>query len=624
MSDSTLTAPEFTDVDLGPALDLARRIWGFSELRPAQESAVRAALAGRDGLVVLPTGGGKSLCYQLPALLRPGLTVVVSPLISLMEDQLSALRENGVAAGMLTSTMSGAERREVYQQLDERALKLLLVAPERLMLDGFRERLERAGISALAVDEAHCISHWGHQFRPEYRMLGQWRQSFDELPTMAFTATATPRVRADMVEQLGLRDPVEVVGDFDRPNLTYRSLPRSNVVGHVKRLKAKHPHGAGIVYCLRRKDVESLTGQLKASGLDCASYHAGLPGDERRRVQQAFRSEDLNLVVATVAFGMGIDRPDVRFVVHASLPKGVEQYAQETGRAGRDGLAADCLLLYSGADFHGWKSMLDEGDPGGLDRLQRMWRFAASATCRHKGLVEHFGQRYDPGEGCGACDVCLGELRSVDDAQRVAQMILSCVVRCRGRGAAHVTDVLRGRDTQKVRQTGHAELSTYGLLGEHSQRAVRSFIDQLLAQGLVAQRPGTYPTLYLTEAGRQVLQGGEVELYLPPEAPKAKRKKGPAAEVAPQDMELFERLRALRRSMAIEREVPPYVLFNDATLRAMATARPTSREAFLLVKGVGETKADRLGPAFLGAIAAYLADHGPGDDAGASEPDPVA
>ncbi|TDJ70107.1 MAG: RecQ family ATP-dependent DNA helicase, partial [Planctomycetota bacterium] len=479
-------------VDLEGAMEevhrRVRHTFGFEELRPSQERAIRASLAGRDALVVLPTGGGKSLCYQAPALVRDGLTVVVSPLISLMKDQRDALRANDVPVAMLTSAQPPGERREVLRALEDRELKLLYVAPERLVMDGFLDLLQRAGLAAIAVDEAHCISHWGHDFRPEYRRLGELRQMHPQLPIHAMTATATPRVREDIVTELGLRDPVRIVGDFDRPNLTYRVQPRSDLVGQIMSVIGRHQGDAGIVYCLRRADVDRIARDLAGRGVRCLPYHAGLGPELRRQAQDAFQNESIDVIVATVAFGMGIDKPDVRFVVHASLPKGIEQFSQETGRAGRDGLPSECVLVYSGTDYHGWKNLIErssrEAELAGLEsagadldaalqRLDHVWSLASGATCRHRQLVEYFGQAWDK-ESCEACDVCLGELELVPDGSVVAQKILSCVVRCQQRyGAAHITEVLRGAQTARMRQTGHDSLSTYGLLAEHSAREIR-------------------------------------------------------------------------------------------------------------------------------------------------------
>ncbi|HVS08283.1 MAG TPA: RecQ family ATP-dependent DNA helicase, partial [Planctomycetota bacterium] len=572
-----------------------RRVWGHPSLRPLQAEAMEASLAGRDALVVLATGAGKSLCYQAPALVRPGLTAVVSPLISLMKDQIDALRSNGVPAEMLTSAQTSLERREVRARLAERRAKLLFVAPERLMLDGFLDELVRWGLSALVVDEAHCISHWGHDFRPEYRQIGRIRREHPGVPIQAFTATATPAVREDVVRQLGLCSPAVLIGSFDRPNLTYRFVPRADLEAQVLAVVRRHPDQAGIVYCLRRKDVDQLAARLAARGVSTLPYHAGLDAATRKENQERFLEESVQVVVATVAFGMGIDRADVRFVAHAHLPKGVEQFSQETGRAGRDGLPAECVMLYSAADYYGWKGLMErsaqeasdarspieaagaaeiaeelaaaersaaERSAGELEaalrRLSEMLRFATGATCRHRYLVEHFGQAWGArAGGCGACDVCLGELGAVEGADVLAQKILSCVVRVGQRfGSAYVADVLRGEGGERVRTLGHDQLSTFGLLRQHPAREIRHWIEQLVGLGHLLVAPGPYPTLYLSPSGVELLRGKlPVTLFEMPKRTRAARPRTSLASLAAEegapapDEALFERLRALRRRL---------------------------------------------------------------------------
>jgi len=466
------------------------------------------------------------------------------------------------------------------------------------------------------VDEAHCISHWGHDFRPEYRRLGQLREALPGVSLHAFTATATPRVRRDIVEQLGLVDPEIVVGTFDRPNLVYRVRRRSNLLAQVRRVLDAHRGEGGIVYCLARRDVDGLTARLADRGYSVAPYHAGLSDEERKRHQEEFVNERVDVIVATVAFGMGIDRSNVRFVLHAAAPRSVEHYQQETGRAGRDGLPAECVLLYSPADFAVWRSLLEgsgEATPEALELMSHMWRYASQVSCRHRALSRYFGQEH-PG-ACGACDVCLGELEPVAEATVLAQKILSCVVRTGQRwGAAHVTDVLRGATTEKVRQTGHDALSTYGLLEGMPVAELRGYLDQLVDLELLAQESGRFPVLSVTPAGWELLRNQRTcELWRQPAPPKRARKS--AAPRKPRrddaswegvDTELFDRLREVRREIAGERKVPPYVIFHDRTLRDMARLKPASPAQLLQVYGIGERKAAELGPRFLEAIAGYL------------------
>jgi ATP-dependent DNA helicase RecQ len=630
--------------------EVVARVWGYSELRPLQAEAMLASLERRDALVVLATGGGKSLCYQAPALVRDGLTVVLSPLISLMQDQIAGLAESGVQAAMLTSAQETSEKREVFQRLRAGSLKLLFVSPERFVVPGFIEELAQLGLATLVVDEAHCISHWGHDFRPEYRRIGELRTLLPNVPIQAFTATATPQVRSDIVRQLGLREPEVLVGNFDRANLTYRFLPRAEEVEQVLSVIRRHPGEAGIVYCLRRTDVDELAPELARAGIRCLPYHAGLGAATREENQARFLAEEIEVIVATVAFGMGIDRPDVRFVVHAALPKGVEQFAQETGRAGRDGLPSECVMLYSGADYHGWRNLQErshsearasgvEIDPQeaerSLERLSEMYGFATSATCRHRFLVQHFGQEWTGGETCGACDVCLGELRAAADAQRVAQMILSCVVRCEQRyGAGHVADVLRGASTERIRAAGHDRLSTFGLLHERHPREIRHWIEQLVGLDHLRVAPGQYPTLSLTRTGVEVMKAQrDVQLYDLPVPPRSRRA-APARVVTTRrgklsfepdgagggrtavtsdgaeieltvDATLFDRLRNLRRRLARERGVPPYLIFGDRTLQELAALRPTTLDELRGIRGIGQAKLADLGPLFVAEIVSF-------------------
>ena len=588
-------------------LETIRKHWGYSSLRPLQEEAALAVLDRRDSLVVMPTGGGKSLCFQAPALLQDSVTIVVSPLISLMKDQVDGLRECGVAAAQMNSSQSMDDLRAVERAVLSGKVKLLFVSPERLAMPQFRDLIRRAAVTTFAIDEAHCISHWGHDFRPEYRQLRAIREEFPQASVHAYTATATPNVRRDIAAQLGLRDPLILVGDFDRPNLTYRVLPRHDEAKQVLDVIERHRGEGGIVYCIRRRDVDSLAAKLRQRGHNALAYHAGLTQDERRDAQDAFATEKCDLVVATVAFGMGIDRSNVRFVLHTAMPKSVEHYQQESGRAGRDGLEAECVLLYSGADLMLWKSMLGDSsdDPAHAEsqikHLQDIDRYCSGAACRHRALVEYFGQSFTTGP-CNACDICLGETEEVSDALTIAQKIVSCVYRVRESfGVSHVVGVLRGEDTDKVRERGHDQLSTYGLLKGQSRQDVREWVYQLIAQGFLAQTTGEYPVLCLGARSREVLRGvAEVRLRRPAvrkrDSPGERRaSRAPVVDGAPYDRDLFEALRTWRRAEAQERGVPPYVIFSDRTLRELARTKPSTLVELREIYGIGEAKLEAFG-----------------------------
>jgi ATP-dependent DNA helicase RecQ len=595
-------------------LATVHRYWGFSELRPLQEPAIRAGLERRDSLVVMPTGGGKSLCYQVPAELAQRTDIVVSPLISLMKDQVDGLRESGYPAGALYSGMPLDTVRETEAQIAARRYRLVFVAPERLLTQRFLQLVERLQVRAFAIDEAHCISHWGHDFRPEYRQLAELKTRFPQASVHAYTATATARVRADIVEQLRLHNPAVLVGTFDRPNLMYRIVPRVDAQMQVLQALRRHPGAAAIVYCISRRDTEAMAEVLQANRLRAAFYHAGMEADERRRTQDAFASEEIDVVAATVAFGMGIDRSDVRCVIHAAMPKSIEHYQQETGRAGRDGLEAECVLLYSAADVLRWESLIeksaaDASAPGEViaaarELLEHMRRFCTGVHCRHRRLSEYFGQEYSK-PNCEACDLCLNEVEGLADATVTAQKILSCVARAGERfGAEHIVDVLLGANTDRVRRWRHEELSTYGLMKGTNRKTLINMLYQLLDGGLLERTAEERPVLRLNDASRDVLRGKRTVRLLQPKA-EVQKTRFDEQSWEGVDHGLFESLRTLRRQVADERDVPAYVLFSDATLRDMARVRPGSASALLGIRGVGERKLADLGPRFLELIATY-------------------
>ena len=598
--------------------DVIARYWGYTSFRPLQREAMEAVLGGRDSLVVLPTGGGKSLCFQAPALVCPGLALVVSPLISLMKDQVDTLVGNGVPAALYNSSLGSGEKARVIAGMRDGRYRLLYVSPERLVGEGsdaFLSLLSKCDVSFIAVDEAHCISQWGHDFRPEYRQLARLRQALPGVSLHAYTATATARVRRDIAAQLALVEPAEFVGAFDRPNLLYRVLPRATLKRQLLDVIERHQDEAGIIYCTSRKEVDALAAWLTATGVPALPYHAGLSDIERSTHQDSFLSERVNIMVATVAFGMGIDRSNIRFVVHAGAPRSLEHYQQESGRAGRDGLEAECLLLSSSADFMRWRVMLERGgelSDASQTLLRQMERYATSVGCRHRHLSEYFGDRY-PKDGCGACDFCLNELETAADPIVIARKVLSCVVRVGQRfGAMHLSSVLRGHASEQVVTRGHDSLTTFGLLSGASVAEVRGYIEQLLGHGLLQQTDDAYPVLALTARGLTLLKDEASAPGLTLARQRTPRKDAPRARSRAEaeswqdvDRDLFERLRAVRRDIARERGVPPYVIFHDATLREMARLQPRSLGALLEVKGVGARKADDLGENFLVAIRAH-------------------
>jgi len=628
-------------------LEVLQRYWGYDSLRPLQAQAIEAGLSRRDSLVVMPTGGGKSLCFQIPAALAKGLTIVVSPLISLMKDQVDGLTLAGYPAAALYSGMEASAMSTVRQQVSDGTLKLLYVSPERLVGSGFLTWLARlhdtGNLSGFAIDEAHCISQWGHDFRPEYRQLAMVREAPPKVAFHAFTATATPRVREDIARQLALRNPELLVGIFDRPNLTYRVVQRGDLSRQVRDVLFRHRDHASIIYCISRKDCESLAEELTGSGYKAKAYHAGLSPVVRARVQTEFQEERLNVVVATVAFGMGIDRGDVRCVIHAAMPKTVEHYQQETGRAGRDGLAAECVLFYSGGDAVRWLKLMErgaaesDGDPRSIreglkvqrELLAQMQQVAGSARCRHAALTEYFGQQYVPPAkrsaddadatsvlpGCGACDVCLGELESVPDGNTIARKIMSCVYRVGQRfGTAHVADVLKGSKAAKIIERGHDQLSTFAMLSDLPRERIVQYIQQLVDLGMLEVESGDYPLLRLAGASGPVLRGErEVTLYRQRGSAKTDQRSGVnvsrLADASPTLSEteraLFDNLRELRRDIAAAKGVPPYVVFGDVTLEELARVRPSSTDKLLGVRGIGNIKLQEFGQAFIQRIASY-------------------
>jgi ATP-dependent DNA helicase RecQ len=586
--------------------------WGYEDFLPLQKEAMGCLCSKRDSIVVLPTGGGKSLCYQAPAVAMDGMAVVVSPLISLMKDQVDALTECGVSAMRLDSSLAPDEQDDVLARIQNQTLKLLYLSPERLLSNGFTELLRKTTLSYIAVDEAHCVSMWGHDFRPEYRQLGQLKRIFPGITVAAYTATATEQVRSDIAKQLRLDNPEILVGSFDRPNLIYKIHPRKEILNQVCAVLDRHKDESGIVYCIRRKDVDAMCAQLQNKGYRVAPYHAGMADQSRKENQDRFIKERIDIIVATIAFGMGIDKSNVRYVVHAGMPKSLEHYQQESGRAGRDSLDAECCLFYSGSDYGIWKSLMrdmpDEAQKIAMIKLDSMYRFCTGALCRHKAILQYFDQPTDK-DNCQACDVCLGELDFIEDAMVIAQKILSCVLRLGQRfGGAYTASVLVGAGEKRIIENGHDGLSTYGLLSEHPKPVVQNWIEQLAGQGYL-EKTGEYNVLEVTEKGRAILKGSGTPRLLKPAQKPAKISKIASDSWEGVDKGLFEALRKLRSEIASEKKMPAYIVFGDAVLRDMARRRPSTLDRFLQVKGVGQQKCQHYGRAFLDTIQKYCQAH---------------
>jgi len=582
-------------------------VFGFKTFKPLQQIIIERVLAREDNFVLMPTGGGKSLCYQIPALLLDGVTIVVSPLIALMQDQVDALRANGVRAALLNSSLTAEESRAVLAQLHQHKLDLLYVAPERLMMDSFIERLHECDIALFAIDEAHCVSQWGHDFRPEYVQLGQLRQLFPHVPVIALTATADKQTREDILANLNLTGAHFHLGSFDRPNIRYTVLEKHKPFQQLEHFLTKVKDQSGIVYCLTRKRVEDVTQRLQDQGINAQAYHAGLTKELRKKNQADFQKDDVHVIVATVAFGMGIDKPNVRFVVHYDLPKNIEAYYQETGRAGRDGLASEALLLYGLHDIVVIRSLINMSQNETQNRIEMhklnaMTGLAEAQTCRRKVLLNYFGE--DLMEDCGNCDVCLNPPETYD-ATVDAQKALSCVYRVQQNfGIGHVVDVLRGSKAEKIRQFGHERLSTYGVGQDHSQEIWFSIFRQLIHLGFVEQDIAHYSVLKLLPKAKTLLRGEEALILARPRVREKVKRKSKALKKTDLDYDkaLFEVLRKLRKRLADEANVPPFVIFSDTSLIEMAALQPKTDIEFLAINGVGQHKLNKYGKDFLGVI----------------------
>ncbi len=590
--------------------DVLKQVFGFSEFRSDQEGIVSALLEKRDVFAVMPTGGGKSLCYQLPAHILDGLCVVVSPLISLMKDQVDAAKANGLRAEFLNSSLPAQERHRVFQALENQQLDLLYVSPERFAMPEFIATLKKLKISFFAIDEAHCISEWGHDFRPDYLLLAELVQQFPTAAVAAFTSTATHQVQDDIIRKLGLRNAYLVRASFDRPNLFYQVIPKENLDVQILRFLREHPDDAGIIYRTTRKSVESTAEFLQMQGIRALPYHAGLPDKDRKSHQEQFNRDEIHVIVATIAFGMGIDKSNVRFVLHGDLPKNVESYYQETGRAGRDGEPAHCCLYFSQGDTVKIRYFIDQMEQVvekkmAIHQLNTMVKIAQANACRRRSILGYFGETY-PKDDCGACDICTGEVERID-ATVDAQKILSAIVRSGQRfGAVHIADIVVGADTHRIRKFGHEKLKTYGVGRGQDKRYWRRVLDDLIAQDCVRPSDDQYPVLQLADKARPILRGEKTFMVLRQKETRRDRKTAPVGDYSP---ELFAHLRTERKRIAQESGVPPFVVFSDRTLHEMARYLPEDSSELRNISGVGINKLKRFGDAFLRVISEYRSAH---------------
>ncbi|MFY9801207.1 MAG: DNA helicase RecQ [Methanoregula sp.] len=591
--------------------DMLKKYWGFGSFLPHQKEIIESVISGNDTLAIMATGGGKSLCYQLPALCLGGLTLVISPLISLMKDQVDDLNARGIPAAAWNSSLDYRKRLAIENRLKNNTLPLLLVSPEKCMQPHFLDSLKGSQVRLIAIDEAHCISEWGHDFRPEYRQLAVMKKQFPGIPLVALTATAIPQVRTDIREQLGLTNPREFIGSFNRHNLHYRVIPKKNSLVTLVNYIGQHKNDSGIVYCFSKKETEELSGELRKRGYNALAYHAGLPKPVREKVQDEFIHDNVKIICATVAFGMGIDKPDIRYVIHYDIPKSIESYYQETGRAGRDGLAGECVLFYSRADAHKVRALLESDGSDerhtrlALKKLRDMTGYCESTQCRRKYLLTYFGEEYAQ-ENCGSCDNCDNPLQQ-EDGTETTRTILECVRQLPSHfGIEIITDVLTGSRSAKIRSYQLDSLPSYHSGKGHSKQQYRTWIHELIRQDYLSREGDKYPVIRLSPRSMNVLNGQDrvmlpvPERQVPPAT--APRKQD---DDTPFDEKLFLQLKDLRKSIADRGHVPPYVIFHDKSLKEMARIKPRNNESFRAVTGVGDHKLEKYGPEFIAAIQAF-------------------
>lgn len=591
------------------AKNILKATFGYNAFRPLQEEIVASALDGKDGLVIMPTGGGKSICFQLPALIQDGACLVISPLISLMRDQVEALKQNGVAAAYLNSSLSDREQNEIEGSFQNGKIKILYVSPEKLLTRGFYNTINSVALNLIAVDEAHCISQWGHDFRPEYTKLGFLKKTFPQVPIMALTATADKATRTDILNQLGISEAPIYLASFDRPNLSLQVKPAQDRIASIIKHIKQAPDESGIVYCLSRKSCETVAAKLIAAGIDADFYHAGIPSEERNTTQEKFIRDDLKVICATIAFGMGIDKSNVRWVIHYNLPKNIESYYQEIGRAGRDGLDSKTLLFFSYGDAVQLQRFIENSPQKELmeAKLKRMQQFAEATTCRRRVLLSYFGELLE--QDCGNCDVCDNPPKFIDGTI-LAQKALSASVRTQQKvGMGLLIDILRGSNRQEINQNGYHKIKTYGVGKEHSYVEWAHFIGQFLNLGLFEIAFDQHNALRITEAGKKALTGSIAVQITKPESEQDRKESITEKQQTKTEKrrgELFDRLRTLRKGIAGSLGIPAYLVFNDATLEEMATVRPTTEAALAEVSGVGQQKITRFGNQFLSEIIAYI------------------